>query len=233
LELNNSGSENTASGSQALYNNNGNGNTAIGSLSLFNNVTGEYNTAIGYKADVKDPSFINATAIGAGAIVDKSDKVRIGDANVKEIEGEVAFSNPSDARFKNDIKQNVPGLDFITNLQPVTYYFDHDKLGNYIKTGNLSGNGKTKSKRLNTGFLAQDVEKIAKQLGYDFDGVNVPASSKGYYTLAYSQFVVPLVQAVKEQQLQIEQQKKENELLKNQMQLILERLEKLEQKKEN
>jgi cell division protein FtsB len=41
---------------------------------------------------------------------------------------------------------------------------------------------------------------------------------------------VPLVQAVKEQQAQIDQQKKENEILKKQLQFILEKLEKLEQK---
>ncbi len=181
---------------------------------------------------VSQNGLTNATAIGFTAIVNASNKVRIGNAAVTVIEGQVAYSFPSDARFKNNIQQNVPGLDFITKLQPVTYYFDTKKLETFNKTGNLvttdfnTGN----IKKINTGFLAQDVEKIAKQFGYDFDGVNAPADSSGYYTLGYSQFVVPLVQAVKEQQAQIEQHKKDNELLKKQLQDILEKLEKIEQK---
>ena len=75
-----------------------------------------------------------------------------------------------------------------------------------------------------------DIKKIAKQLGYEFDGVNAPADSKGYYTLGYSQFVVPLVQAVKEQQTQIQQLQKDKATLQQQLDAILKRLELLEKK---
>ena len=42
--------------------------------------------------------------------------------------------------------------------------------------------------------------------------MNAPEESKGYYTLGYIQFVVQLVQAVKEQQVIIEDLKLVNEV---------------------
>ena len=69
----------------------------------------------------------------------------------------------------------------------------------------LLGCGK---KQLHTGFLAQDVEKIARQLAYDFDGVHAPINDKDHYSLAYSQFIMPLVKSVQEQQQIIEDQNK-------------------------
>jgi hypothetical protein len=49
-----------------------------------------------------------------------------------------------------------------------------------------------------TGFVAQDVEKAAKELGYDFSGVDAARNEKDLYGLRYAEFVVPLVKAVQE-----------------------------------
>jgi len=49
-----------------------------------------------------------------------------------------------------------------------------------------------------TGFVAQDVEKAAKELNYDFSGVDAAKSDKDLYALRYSDFVVPLVKAVQD-----------------------------------
>ncbi|MCB0709945.1 MAG: tail fiber domain-containing protein, partial [Chitinophagaceae bacterium] len=134
---------------------------------------------------------------------------------VTVIEGQVAWSFPSDARFKYNIKADVPGLDFIKQLKPVTYYFDADKLANYTKTGVLTNSDAhtasfTGTPQLHTGFLAQDVEKVANSLGYDFDGIHKPANDHDHYSLSYSQFIMPLVKAVQQQQKMIEEQKQTN-----------------------
>ena len=55
-----------------------------------------------------------------------------------------------------------------------------------------------KDKLVYTGFIAQEVEKAAADLGFDFSGVKVPENEKQAYGLRYAEFVVPLVQAVKE-----------------------------------
>jgi len=228
LFYNTTGSSNTANGVTALFaTTTGDANTANGIGALYNNITGNGNTALGYAADVSSSNLNNATAIGSLAIVSASNKIRLGDDNVTVIEGQVAYSFPSDARFKYNIKSNVPGLDFIKKLTPVTYYFDEKKLEAYTKTGILRQAqddiakyaSYTGEKQLHTGFLAQDVERIANELGYNFDGVHAPANDKDHYSLAYSQFIMPLVKGMQEQQILIETLKQENEAAKEIIQI--------------
>ncbi|MCW3110303.1 MAG: hypothetical protein JWQ09_4809 [Segetibacter sp.] len=204
LYSNTGGNQNTATGRFALYlNQSGVQNTAYGTFALQSNTTGSFNTAVGYGADVSAGNLTNSVAIGYGATVNASNKIRLGNPSISVIEGQVAYSFPSDARFKYNIQNNVPGLDFIKNLTPVTYYFDEQKLEEYTKTGYINNSiikpaSYNDQKQLHSGFLAQDVEKIAKELGYTFDGVHAPANDKDHYSLAYSQFVMPLVKAVQE-----------------------------------
>jgi hypothetical protein len=87
----------------------------------------------------------------------------------------------SDERLKKDINENVPGIRFINKLRPVTYHYNQ---GDDYK--------------LQTGFIAQEVEESAKEIGFDFNGVVAPKSKDEYYALQYSSFVVPLVKAVQE-----------------------------------
>ena len=55
-----------------------------------------------------------------------------------------------------------------------------------------------------TGFVAQDVEKAAKELNYDFSGVDAAKNDKDLYGLRYAEFVVPLVKAVQELSQKVE-----------------------------
>lgn len=204
LSNNGNGSQVTAIGYRALLNNgSGNNNTAVGHSTLLTNTAGHNNTALGHGANTTEYNLNNATAIGSGAVVNASNKVRIGNTAVTRIEGQVAFTTPSDARFKSNVQQNVPGLAFINQLNPVTYYFDNHKMAQQLNESATEYNTHA-TQKIQTGFLAQDVEKAAQALNYDFDGINAPERENDYYTLSYSQFVVPLVQAVKEQQEMIE-----------------------------
>lgn len=69
---------------------------------------GSDNTALGLQADVSSSGLTNATALGANAIGNASNKVRIGYANVTVIEGQVAFTASSD-RTKKVHPQPVDG----------------------------------------------------------------------------------------------------------------------------
>ena len=99
------GNDNTALGSGALFGNtSGDGNTAVGKSALDANSSGTRNTALGWFADVGGAALLNATAIGASAIVDASNKIRLGDPNVTVIEGQVAYTFSSDATKKEKFR---------------------------------------------------------------------------------------------------------------------------------
>lgn len=220
LYFNTTGAANTATGNAALaYTSTGGGNTANGYNALFSNTTGNYNTAIGYNANVSTGALANATAIGNGATVDASNKVRVGNTSVTSIGGQVSWTSFSDGRYKSNIREDVHGLDFILQLKPVTYNFDRQKLEEKFQTVksaelekfHLPTNKTTvqQDDMRYSGFIAQDVEKAAQKIGYDFSGVDKPADEKGTYGLRYAEFVVPLIKAVQEQQAIIETLKKE------------------------
>ena len=70
----------------------------------FSNTTGSDNTAIGFQANVSAGNLTNATAIGAEAVVNASNKVRLGNTNVTVIEGQVAFTASSDKTKKENFQ---------------------------------------------------------------------------------------------------------------------------------
>jgi hypothetical protein len=218
LRENTTGFGNTALGDAALvWNTTGYNNTAIGDDALIWNTTGTYNTAIGYMASVHSNNLTNATAIGNHANVDASNKVMIGNDNVTWIGGHSTWHNTSDGRFKKDVKEDVPGLAFITKLRPITFHFDMDKLKIYLNTPDSlrDKKGEARKERITyAGFIAQEVEEAANEVGFNFSGVDKPRHDKGLYSLGYAEFVVPLVKAVQEQQEMIEQLQKQIEELK-------------------
>lgn len=231
------GSGNTYIGSEAgQWSTEGSYNCFIGAATGVNNVTGYYNTILGGEAQVSTSALHNATALGYNAFVNTSNKIRLGNSSVTVIEGTVNYT-VSDGRFKTNITEEVKGLDFISKLRPVVYNFEAKKFDEFLGSGNTSGNGATStsldySQAENirySGFIAQEVEQAAKESGYDFNGVHVPENSQDNYSLAYAEFVVPLVKAVQEQQEIIESQKMEIQTQQNDMAAMKARLDKLEQ----
>ncbi len=200
----NSGSSNIAIGVNSLHDNSsGNFNVAVGESSFATNQSGSNNSAFGSLASVASVNLNNATAIGFGATVNASNKVVIGNNSVTVIGGKVSWSTLSDGRFKNNIKENVPGLDFIKKLRPVTYNLQLQEFDKFLgkKDSLIKANAADyarEEKKLHTGFVAQEVEKAAKELNYDFDGVNHPQNDKDNYSLAYADFVPSLVKAVQQ-----------------------------------
>jgi hypothetical protein len=224
MRFNTSGSSNTAIGAHALYNNTVGGtnaalgasalyanttgrfNTAVGGIALYNNRTGSFNTGIGYNTTLTRDSFSNATAIGYGAVVNASNKVRIGNSAVTAIEGQVPFTVPSDGRFKYSVKEDVKGLDFIMRLRPVTYQFDVKRFD--MQYGSKEGSAANYAMHAayyneaaslrRSGFIAQEVEQAALATGYNFSGIIHPKTAEEHYSLSYESFVVPMVKAIQE-----------------------------------
>ena len=204
LRENTTGDSNTASGESSLMNNTtGDGNTAYGLNALYHNITGSDNTAIGVSADVALDNLTNATAIGHDAEVDGSNRVRIGNTSVSQIGGQVAWSNLSDKRDKEEIGDSPFGLDFIRNLKPVVF-----KIKN--------GNG-----RWDLGFIAQDIEEL---VGSEYNLLGIGGTGERKLSLRYTDFIAPMVSAIQEQQAIIESQQSHIESLEMRLAAIEARL---------
>ena len=213
LLSNDSGFNNTAGGYAAMFSNTtGYQNTALGYNALSANTSGGGNTVIGAYADVNNSNYQNSSAFGTNSLLTASNQVRIGNEQVTSIGGYTDWTKISDGRVKKNIKQNVPGLSFINKLNPVTYNLDLNAADKIVQRPSIKDKHRkiiqptkedvaartAKEKILYTGFVAQDVEKAAKELNYDFSGVDAPKNDKDLYGLRYSEFVVPLVSAVQE-----------------------------------
>lgn len=264
--LNTTGDNNNFIGNEAGYNNEDgaynifigdfSGKNAIGSSNnvflggfsgyLFN--PGQKNTLLGYKAEISTDGLNHATAIGAEAVVNESNKIYLHTGSATGlITGDVDYTDPSDSRFKSYVNENVPGLDMVLGLRPVNYKFDYKT---YIQHLTQLMPGAEQQERIigledanensrdRVGFIAQEVDALTNSLGYEFGGLHKPdpKNPTSHYTISYSKFVVPLVKAVQEQQVIIDAQEAriadlENRVGKKQSPVLADILAELEELK--
>ena len=184
-------------------------NTAVGYNAGRQWELGYNNTILGANCGGSFHDQYNMVAIGQGVVCPDNSTARIGNSATWSIGGWADWSNFSDGRYKKDVQENVKGLDFIMKLRPVTYRLDVTSLSQQLKENNgeeWNAQMKTaianREKTVLTGFVAQEVEKAAKESGFDFSGVDKPRR-KMDYALRYAEFVVPLVKAMQEQQQSI------------------------------
>jgi hypothetical protein len=162
-------------------------------LGRSNMVSGTGSIVIGANSTVSGE---NSIALGSDLNLSAANTVFLGNAATTSIGGTVNWTATSDARMKTAVRQDVPGLPFIKALRPVTYNYDSAAL--LAQFGGASACMDEKDAMRFTGFLAQEVAKVAEGMGYDFSGVDVPTGENEVYGIRYSAFVVPLVQAVQE-----------------------------------
>lgn len=220
LRSNITGNFNTASGVRTLsYNTTEDLNTAVG-YTAGDYYTFSTGTFLGANAYPNANGYSNVMGLGYNARPTASDQIRIGNSYVTSIGGYAGWTNFSDGRYKLAVNENVKGLDFIMKLRPITYQLDMNRLSADLKenqrrdeNGNITVESSDidtkarneKSQIVYTGFVAQEVERAAKELEYDFSGVDSPKNENDFYGLRYAEFVVPLVKAVQEQQKLIEE----------------------------
>ena len=191
----------------------GSNNTFLGQSAGVANTSGSGNTVLGSNANVGAGNLTFATAVGSGAIVTSSNTIQIGRVNhintpysgdttrVGALEiGLLPFGAANDVcmtggtgyriisnctssrRFKNNIRTYFNGFDVVRRLRPVTYEW---------RTGGAG----------DIGFIAEEVAEVEPLLAtYDEQGQIAGVK--------YKQITTVLVNAVKEQQEQIERQEK-------------------------
>lgn len=229
LRINASGDRNTAIGNGSLFNTTGSNNTAVGYNSGFPATSGSGNTAIGSEALVVLSLGDNNTAVGfaAGntATGDNNiaigyqaqvangvlnNQVRMGNTAITFASMQVAWTNSSDRRWKESIKDSGLGLDFLKTLRPVSY----------IRKSDIR-------KRTEYGFIAQELDEALNRAG-DSNNAIISIDDNGMFGVRYNDFISITVKAVQEQQDLIEKLQKDNKELKALNTEILKRLEALE-----
>jgi hypothetical protein len=184
LYLNTNGEYNSAGGYGALYyNTTGTGNTGEGLFALYSNTTGNYNTAVGYEANVAGAGLSNATAIGFGAVVNASNKIRLGNGSVTVVEGP-PYSVVSDKNKKENFRPvdaeevlhkvrdlNVMSWNYIGHDPEVRHYgpvaqdffaaFGHDGLGTIGSSTTISSTDLDGVLLLAVQALGKRVEELA------------------------------------------------------------------------
>jgi hypothetical protein len=152
---------------------------------------------LGAGANVSSGSLSFATAIGSGAVVTVSNRVQLGSDGSDTVRigvlaapsatqlcitaDRVLASCSSSARYKENIRPFIGGLNLINRLRPVTYDW-------------------AERKEPDLGLIAEEVEKVEPLL--------VTYNEKGEIQgVKYDQITLALINAVKEQQAQIAEQR--------------------------
>jgi hypothetical protein len=212
LWSNTTGCCNTASGANALwFNTTGANNTAVGVDALESNTTGDNNTAIGALADVDGSAggLTNATAIGHGAVVNASNKIRLGDTAVTVIEGPVALTIVSDKTKKE-------------NFQPVDGEAVLGKIrGLALPSWNFIGHDPQQFRHY--GPMAQDFFAA-----FGHDGVGQIGSETTINSGDMAGILMIAVQALQQRTAELKQKEAQMAVLETQLAAVAARLEALE-----
>lgn len=147
----------------------------------------------GYYAYLGYPGTAWSIYANGNAYIDGSVGIGMSPGYKLDVAGDVranAFYYSSDINLKKDINVIPNALDKILQLKGVEFSWKKDN-------------------RRNIGLIAQDVEKVFPELVHTDQTTNLKS-------LEYGNLVAPLIEAVKEQQKQIEALKTEIENLKNQ-----------------
>jgi archaellum component FlaC len=110
--------------------------------------------------------------------------------------GAGAYVNGSDERLKEDIQPIDSALDVVSNMNPVTYKYKEDY---------------NSDRSVQTGFIAQELNEALDGQVYK-EGI-VKTDSE-YMSVAYQSIIPLLTKAIQEQQVMINELKKEIDKLK-------------------
>ena len=192
-------------------------NTFVGYQAGLSQTGGTGNTFVGTSVDLAGTAAVsNSSALGQGVQITASNQVRIGNTSVNSIGGQVGWTTFSDAKIKRNIRADIPGLDFIMRLRPVSYNYDLLKLQELqgtVPAARTAIDNKMATTRF-SGLLAQEVDQAATELNYEFSGIDKPANVHTPYGLRYAEFVVPLIKAMQEMKELIDLQHAEIERLR-------------------
>ena len=125
--------------------------------------TGQTNVCIGYGADTSASSSNNQIAMG-GSVNGNADNSLCFGAGTTDSAiafGATSITAPSDIRLKEDIQDEVVGLDFINELRPVTFRWKKEKdVPEDMVAHGQGSEERVMNGKYNHGFVAQEVKEV-------------------------------------------------------------------------
>jgi hypothetical protein len=222
-----SGTNNAAFGVEALGGcSTGSRNFAYGYASLFSLSSGGSNIAMGDATGYNVTSGSNNLLFGQNAgrtgyqspyqsiagVTSGSNQIHMGNESHSTARIQISWTVNSDSRDKTDVTPIDVGLDFVKDLNPVTFRWD--KRSDYedrIPTG------QNKLEELTLGFLAQEVEEVEKSYGYNVaNKTNLVVDrdvDQDHFGITYEKMIPILTKAIQEQQVIIDDLKSRIEKL--------------------
>ena len=197
-------------------------NTFIGGKAGGANTTGYRNTSVGLDAGSVVTTGANNVLIGNSAgtsaspstVTTGDNQIVLGDNNITHAHIKVDWTVSSDMRDKTDVTDLETGLEFINQLKPKTYRWD--QRSDYSLDKAVVPDGTHKKDQLDIGFMAQEVEALEVQFGFDpSDKKNVLSTMSEDGTncgIKYSKFVPMLVKAIQELSAEVEQLKEKSHI---------------------
>jgi hypothetical protein len=177
-------------------------NTFLGYDSGMSNVTGSHNIVIGSRVEVDGSNTGTDYRLNIGSAIYGTygtDSTTEGDGTADlTIDGDLTvvgtFTNPSDIRLKDEIRPIQTALDKVLSLRGVTYTWK----------------GKRNDGKRHMGVIAQEVEEVLPELVHTKD----LGGGERMKTVDYQGMVPALIEAIKQQQAQIQYLKQELDALK-------------------
>ena len=204
---------NTGVGQYALTNAVEGYNTGLGAYAGDTITTGQTNTCIGYGADTSASGGNNQNVFG-GSVVSSGDGTFTfghGTTDTACTNGNTVWSNPSDIRLKEDIQDEVVGLDFINELRPVTFRWKKEK----DVPEDLVARGEGSEERVmdgkyNHGFVAQEVKEVIDNTPELKEGFELwrEDDADGRQRIGESALIPMLVKSIQELSAEVEDLKK-------------------------
>jgi len=196
------GSRNFAYGYAALYNlSSGGSNIAMGDATGYNVTSGSNNLLFGQNAGRTGYQSPYQSIAG---ITSGSNQIHMGNESHTTARIQISWTVNSDARDKTDVNPLDLGLEFVKQLNPVTYRWD--KRSDYE---DRTPDGTNKLPELTLGFLAQEVEVIEKSFGYDVaDKTNLVVDrivDQDHYGITYEKMVPILTKAIQELEARVKE----------------------------
>ncbi len=214
-----SGTNNAAFGVEALGNcSTGSRNFAYGYASLFSLSSGGSNIAMGDATGYNVTSGSNNLLFGQNAgrtgyqspyqsiagVTSGSNQIHMGNESHSTARIQISWTVNSDARDKTDVTPIDVGLDFVKDLNPVTFRWD--KRSAYE---DRTPTGENKLEELTLGFLAQEVETVEKSYGYDVaNKTNLVVDrdvEQDHFGITYEKMIPILTKAIQELEARVQE----------------------------